>query len=154
MAVLISLFLLLLTANNAQAEWVLFDLFKTPIYDSQGNVVKAKNVAKYRKSLYGAIILYPDISGLKILERYDTGKKLLIKVDFLDIHNERKTHYVIINKIKKTPSEVYCVPLASREYGWKSFQAKVVTDEKAENLKMDWGFMKPITEPVESGVTK
>lgn len=147
---LISLFLLLLTANNAQAEWVIFDLFKTSIYDAKGKVVAEKKVAKHRNPLYGAVILYPNLSSLNIIEQYDTGKNLLIKVDTVTRTDNRRTQYATVNKVRKGTA----IPIKQVEYGWKDFKAKLITDDKAENLKIEWGFVKPAVEPIESGVTK
>ena len=150
MAVLISLFLLLLTANNAQAEWVIFDLFKTPIYNANGAVVAEGEVVKHRDTLYGAIILYPSLSGLNIIERYDTGKNLLIKTDAAIMEDDRKAQYTTVNKVRNRIP----IPIKQTEYDWKDFKAKKIKDNEAENLKIEWGFVKLIPESLDSGVTK
>lgn len=145
--------LLNLVPTVSNAEWVFFTLFKSPIHDARGDIYQWADVPRTPKPLYGAVILYPDLGGLNITERYDTGHNLLVNIEAVDTGEERQAQYVTVRTVSKTSEGVVSAPLKSAEYGWSDFRVKTVTAEEAENLKKDWGFALPSPEAVESGVT-
>lgn len=140
--------------------WFKFKLLDKPYYDRKGNVLHSivgrRN--RYRKDeFYGGGKIYPDLEGHKILERYEHGNILLVKLDIPEneaVAIEGKSQAlsaVATYRVRQGRRKRYTCPAKAMTYDFKDFQAKRITDAEAEALIKSWNMW---AEPPESGVTK
>jgi len=126
-------------------QWIKFQLIERPYYDRNGNILSSIAGRRNRKGIdefTGGGKVYPDIieSG-KIKEWHEKDGVLLLQVDI----PEAKEHETKDEKRKYKAS-----PKIEKEYNYKDFKAKVITDQEAEDLKINFFGIKKL----ESGVTQ
>ena len=65
------------------ATWIKFKLIDRPYYDKAGNTLKrALYTDRYGVAeIYGGGLLYPDVSKVTVIERYENGDNLILLVD-------------------------------------------------------------------------
>ena len=129
--------------------WIKFKLIIPPFYDPRtGDILSSVEGRKNRPGIdpfnrKGRI--WPDIINQKdkIIELHEKGDTLLIKIDIPEA--EAKGHETKDEKLKYKAS-----PKIEKEYNYKDFKAKVITDQEAEDLKINFFGIKKL----ESGVTQ
>ena len=128
--------------------WIKFDLIKKPFWDREGNILSSIEGRRNRKGIdefTGGGRLYPDIDRSKVKEWHQKDDVLLVKIDITEV--EAKGHETKDEKRKYKAS-----PKIEKEYNYKDFKAKVLTDQKADDLKINFFGIKKLIE--ESGVTQ
>ena len=68
--------------------WLKYKLVLRPYYDRHGNVLKSIEGRRNRllkDEFHGGGLVYPDLAGLKVIERYERGQELLVLVDALPV---------------------------------------------------------------------
>ena len=126
--------------------WIKFELIERPTYDKNGNLLnRPLYTDRYGlKEIYGGGKVYPDIPSDKIKERHEKDGFWLLQVDILESEAVAITSKDEIKKYKASPK-------IEKEYNAnKDFKALILTDQEAEDLKINFFGIKKL----ESGVTK
>ena len=129
-------------------QWIKFQLIERPYYDRHGNILSSITGRRNRKGIdefTGGGKVYPEIiiEKGKIKEWHEKDGVLLLQVDIPEA--EAKEHETKDEKRKYKAS-----PKIEKEYNYKDFKAKVITDQEAEDLKINFFGIKKL----ESGVTQ
>jgi len=129
--------------------WVKFKLIERPYYDKNGDILtRSLYTDRYGLAeIYGGGKVYPDIieSG-KVKEWHEKDGVLLLQVDILE---SEATTITLKDEIKKYKAS----PKIEKEYNAnKDFKALILTDQEAEDLKINFFGIKPLSP--DSGVTK
>jgi len=116
--------------------WITFTLIKRPYYDRNSDILASIEGRRNRKGIdefTGGGKVYPDIieQKSKIKEWHEKDDVLLVKIDIPEaeaIELETKD-----KKLKYKAS-----PKIEKEYNYKDFKPKVLTDQEAETMKKDF----------------
>lgn len=130
--------------------WITFTLIKRPYYDRNSDILASIEGRRNRKGIdefTGGGKVYPDIieQKSKIKEWHEKDGVLLLQVDVTE--SEAVAHETKDEKLKYKAS-----PKLEKEYNYKDFKAKVLTDSEAGDLKQNFFEVARITIN-EAGVT-
>jgi len=131
-----------------EETWLKFKLLQRPYYDRQGNILERIEDRRNRKGIdefSGGGKVYPSIvtQNAKILEWHEQGDMLLLKVDMPAL--EAKAETLVDKELAFQAS-----PKVTQKYRTTDFQATILPDLEAENLKETvFGIINPV-----SGVTE
>ena len=130
-------------------QWIKFKLIEKPYFDKNSDLLgRPLYTDRYGLAeIYGGGKVYPEIIEQKdkIKEWHEKDGILLIKIDIPEA--EAKGLETKDKKLKYKAS-----PKVEKEYNYKDFKAKVLTDQEAEDLKVNFFGIKKQT--LESGVTQ
>jgi len=113
-------------------QWIKFNLIKKPFWDGDGNILTSIEGRRNRKGIdefTGGGRLYPDLDRSKVKEWHQKDDVLLVLVDITEgdaVALETKD-----KKLKYKAS-----PKIEKEYNYKDFKAKILTEQEAEDLKL------------------
>lgn len=140
--------------------WILFKLIEKPYYDRNGRILKSIENRKNRFGIdefFGGGLIYPDLFGYQILERYEHDGELLIcfKGDVSDLltkntYESYQSVYAV--KMPRGKKKIFiAIKRGHDKYNFKDFKATEFSAKDAETKLQQWGLW---IEPSESGVTK
>ena len=147
------------TAFGEELHWVRFSLFKTPHYDPRtGEILRDITGRKntHRDPFVSGHWIYPDLSGLTVIERRERNGVLLIKLAItrteLDklVTRDDQREIVATFKVRRTRTKFKRYVRGTMAYNFQKFQPAIVSANEAEIILHRWGIR---SIPVESGVT-
>ena len=114
-------------------QWIKFQLIERPYYDRNGNILSSIEGRRNRKGIdefSGGGKAYPDITG-SILERYEKGNVLLLKLNISEEEALNISSNTETLSFQTTPTKIIF-------YSYSDFQATIITDVEAQDMKADY----------------
>lgn len=146
-----------LPEGDAGAAWIRWTKVDLGWQDRTGNVVEISG----RRNRFPASAvfhrgrLYPDLTGVRVLERHETGSGVLVRTDQTEAEAEA---FLGAQERKETAIQLYRYgprgtrsPAGELRRPGTSFKGRVLSEAEAEAMKADVFGILP---PAESGVTK
>ena len=141
---LLVIFFLPMSLHAKDTTWLAFELLEYPYYDPRdGTILESLEGRKndYRTPFEGGGKIYPSIP-FEILERYEQGNNLLVKVvgdlttvDAFTCKTTEHERILTYKKIKKNRRPVKYFRQNTLAYNFQDFKPKKLTDKEAATMK-------------------